>query len=229
MTLPAPSAAVGGTPRWAAAMAVLALLGIAAYAGLSHVLMVHAAREPWAVAVLFGPLIAAVAGTAWRARQGWVLAACAAAVGVLVFTVLRGGVDDMNRLYVLQHGGIHLALAWAFGHTLLPGHTPLITALARTVHLNFTEDMQRYTRRLTAAWAAYFVGMVGLSVVLYALAPWPWWSFFCNVLTPLFAALAFVGEHLLRYRRHPEFERVSMRTAVAAYRQRAAQPPHQPS
>jgi uncharacterized membrane protein len=129
-------------------------------------------------------------------------------------------------MYVLQHAGIHLALAWAFGSTLRAGATPLITALARTVHEVFTPAMQAYTRWLTGLWAVYFVGMVVVSVLIYTLAPWPWWSLFCNVLTPLLAVAVFVVEHVLRYRRHPDFERVSMRAAMNAWRAHDAHDAH---
>ena len=208
-------------------MALLALAAFAGYAALSNWLMVNAASEPWAVAVLFGPLLLAVAGAAWQRKQTLVLAACALGVAVLVAVVLRGGVADANRLYVLQHGGIHLALAWAFGSTLRAGSTPLISALAATVHENFTPAMQAYTRWLTGLWTAYFIGMVLVSVLIYALAPWPWWSLYCNVLTPLLAVGLFVVEHGLRYRRHPDFERVSLRAALGAYRRHSA-PPESP-
>jgi uncharacterized membrane protein len=199
-------------------MALLALAAFAGYAWLSNWLMVNAAQEAWAVAVLFGPLLLAVAGTAWQGRQMAVLAACGAGVAVLVWVVLRGGVADANRVYVLQHGGIHLALAWAFGSTLRAGSTPLISALAASVHQRFTPAMQAYTRWLTGLWTVYFVAMVGMSALIYALAPWPWWSLYCNVLTPLAAVAFFLVEHVLRYRRHPDFERVSIRLAVQAYR-----------
>jgi uncharacterized membrane protein len=203
-------------------MALLALSAFAGYAALSNWLMVHAAHEAWAVAVLFGPLLLAVAGAAWQRRQMGVLAACSAGVTVLVWVVMRGGVADAKRLYVLQHGGIHLALAWAFGSTLRTGNTPLISALAAQVHLHFTPAMQAYTRWLTGVWTLYFVGMVVVSALIYTLAPWPWWSLFGNVLTPLAALGLFVVEHGLRYRRHPDFERVSIRVAIDAYRGRAA-------
>lgn len=206
-----------------ATMAALAAIGTLAVFGVyalgSHWLMTHAAQEPWAVAVLFGPLVLAVAVAAWKRRQHLVLAACAGVVLVLVWVVVRGGVADANRMYVLQHAGIHLALAWSFGITLRRGATPLITAMARTVHEVFTPEMQAYTRWLTQAWVAYFVGMVGLSALIYVLAPWAWWSIFCNVLSPLFAVAFFVIEHVVRYQRHPDFERVSLRRALTAWRQ----------
>ncbi len=208
----------------AAAVALLTLAVFAGYALLSHWLMVNAAREPWAVAVLFGPLVLAVAVAAWQRRQRWVLAACGLGVALLAWVVAHGGVDDANRMYVLQHGGIHLALAWAFGSTLRAGSTPLITALARSIHTRFTPEMQAYTRWVTGMWTVYFIGMVALSVLVYLLAPWPWWSVFGNLLSPLAAAAVFLVEFGMRYRRHPDFERVSIRAAINAYRRHNAQP-----
>ena len=210
----------GRVVAWRVAAGAAALTG---YALLSHWLMVNAAGRPWAVAVLFGPLVVALAAAGWQRGQRWLLASCAAAVAVLAAVVWLGGVDDVNRMYVLQHAGIHLALAYGFGSTLRAGSVPLISGLAEALHLSlhhrFTPAMRDYTRRLTALWTGYFVAMVVLSMVIYWMAPWSWWSLFCNLLTPLSAALLFIGEHLLRYRRHPEFERVTLSSALAAYRQ----------
>ena len=202
-------------PAWQLAAAGL---GLTAYALLSHVLMVHFAQAPWALAALFGPLLLAVAGGGWLRRQWLLLAACAALVAWLAALVWHGGVTDINRMYVLQHAGIHLALAYSFAVTLKTGSTPLITALAARLHRHVSPALHAYTRRLTAVWVAYFLGMVGLSALIYLLAPWPWWSLFCNVLTPLFAGALMVGEHVMRYVRHPDFERVSLRAAFGAYR-----------
>lgn len=211
----APSKAL---PARAAATLAASAAAIVGYALLSHWLMVNAASQPWAVAVLFGPLVLAVAAAGWQRRQAGVMAACAAGVVLLAAVVARGGVRDVQLMYVLQHAGIHLALAASFGLTLRGAAQPLITVLAGTLQQRLTPELQAYTRRLTAVWTGYFIGMVVLSFAIYALAPWPWWSLFCNLLTPLAAVGLFVGEHALRYRWHPEFERVSLRAAVAAYR-----------
>ncbi|MDE2277182.1 MAG: hypothetical protein KGK09_12890 [Burkholderiales bacterium] len=204
------------------ALAALVAAG-AGYALLGHWLMVNAPDRPWTVALLFGPLLLALAGAGWQRRQPWVLVACAAGVLLLGGVVARGGVADIDRLYVLQHAGIHVALGLSFGLTLRAGSTPLITALAQSLHEQFTPEMRAYTRWLTGLWAAYFGAMVAVSLLLYALAPWSWWSFFGNVLTPLAAAALFAGEHIVRYRRHPEFERVSLRAVVAAWRRSGEQ------
>ena len=60
--------------------------------------------------------------------------------------------------------------------------------------------------------------MVALSLGLFAAAPWWWWSAFANLVTPVAAVALFVGEYLLRYRLHPEFERVTLGQALKAYR-----------
>ena len=203
---------------WRIAAAAAALV---AYALASHWLMVHAANAPWAVAALFGPLLLAIGGVGWARRQWPTLAACAVLVLVLAVIVARGGVQDMQRMYVLQHGAIHLALGWSFAITLRPGSTPLISALARGLHTrlgqDFTPALAHYTRRLTALWVAYFVGMVAVSALIFWLAPWPVWSVFGNLVTPLAAGALFVGEYLLRYRWHPEFARITLRAAFEAY------------
>jgi uncharacterized membrane protein len=223
---PEPTPAAGRfaeTPLMAAGWRMAAVIAaLAGYGLLSHLLMVHAAHAPWAVAVLFGPLVLAVATTGWQRRQPLLLAVCAAGVGVLVWIVTRGGVADINRMYLLQHAGFHAVLAWAFAVTLRPGATPFITTLARGVHgklrLAFTPEVEAYTRKVTVLWAAYFAGMVVVSVLLYLLAPWSWWSAFANLLTPLSAGLLMVGEHVMRYRWHPDFDRVTLSAAINAYR-----------
>jgi uncharacterized membrane protein len=196
---------------------------IAVYALLSHWLMVHAANAALTVALLFGPLLLAVAATGWRQRQWATLAGCALLGAVLGWVVLRGEFIDAQRLYVLQHGAIHLALAWGFALTLRPGHTALISLLAQGVHHKlgqaFTPELAAYTRRLTVGWVGYFVGMVLLSVLLYLATPWTVWSLFCTVLTPLAAVVFFLGEHVWRRVVHPEFPRVPPRAAFDAYRQ----------
>ncbi len=202
------------------------LLGVATlmlvYGVLSHWLMLHAADRPWAVAALFGPLIVAMAFWAWRRRHGWTLAGCAALVALLVGVVSQGGVDSVARLALAQHLGIHLFLGWSFALTLRRGSTALISVLAAHVHKHWSPELAAYTRRLTAVWMAYFFVMALLSVLLYAWAPWSWWSLFANLLTPVAAAALFLGEYLLRYRWHPEFERATLVDALRAYQQMSA-------
>ena len=199
--------------RW-----VAAAFAVAAYALLSHALMIVAGDKPWAVAALLAPLVLALATFAWQRRHAPTLLLCAAALAGLAWIGASGHAQSINRLYLLQHAGIHFALGCAFAYTLRQGATPLITALAARVHGTMTPAKAAYTRRVTALWAAYFGAMVALSLVLYAWAPWWAWSLFANLVTPLAAIGLFAGEHWLRYRLHPEFERSSMLRAWRAWR-----------
>ena len=195
----------------------LGLLAVGGYALLSHLLMVHAADQPWAVLAIFAPLLAGVLGVALRRRDGLTIAATLGVFAVLGWVVFLGGAGDANRLYVTQHAGIHLALCGMFAATLRPGGLPLISRLAQQVHGFLTPAMAAYTRGLTGLWALYFLAMALLSVWIYAACAWATWSLFANIATPLSAAVFFVGEYLLRYVLHPEFERVSLADAMRAY------------
>jgi uncharacterized membrane protein len=63
--------------------------------------------------------------------------------------------------------------------------------------------------------------MVTASLALFFAGDFAHWSLLANVLTPLFTAAFFVGEYLVRYRLHPEFERVSLQHALRAWRNTA--------
>ena len=201
-------------PHWRIVAAAAALV---AYALMSYALMAWWPDRVWSVAALFGPLLVSMFIGGLARRHGPTLLGAVALTALLVAVVLRGGAD-VNRLYVLQHAAIHAMLASSFAITLRPGSTALITMMAGRIHSQFTPAMQVYTRQLTALWVAYFVAMIVLSLTLYLLAPWVWWSFFCGVLTPLAAVLFFVGEHFWRYHRHPEFERVTLGRVLQAWR-----------
>lgn len=202
-------------PGWRFFAAGLALAG---YAVLSHALMVIAGDRPWAAAALLGPLVLAVTTLALKQRHWPTLLACTAALAWLAYVAASGESQSIARLYLLQHAGIHAALGCTFAYTLRPGATPLISALAARVHQRYTPEVAAYTRRVTLVWALYFGVMVALSLALYAWAPWWWWSLFANLVTPAAAIALFVGEHWLRYRLHPEFERASLAQALRAYR-----------
>ena len=201
-------------PNWRVVAAVAALV---AYTLMSYALMAWWPDRVWSVAALFGPMLLPMFIGGIARRHVPTLLGATALTALLAAVALRGG-TDVNRLYVLQHAAVHAMLGWIFGITLRPGNTALITMMAERIHTHFTPAMRLYTRQLTAVWTAYFIAMIVLSLMLYLLAPWAWWSFFCVVLTPLSAAVFFVGEHFWRYHRHPDFERVTLGRVLQAWR-----------
>lgn len=208
---------MAGTPptraRWLAG-AVAAI----AYAAASYTLMTRAQDSAWSLVVVLGPLVVLGTSAAWGNGQR-ALAACGLLAAVLLAAFAASGRGLPARwLYLAQHAGVHLALAAWFGSTLRQGADPLVSALARRVHGSLTPAMARYTRQVTLAWTLYFLAMATASLALFAAGDFKHWSLLADVLTPVLTAAFFVGEYLVRYRLHPEFERVSLQQAIVAWR-----------
>ena len=201
------------------------LLASIAYVFGTHWLMTRAGGSPWNVVGVLTPMLLAIAVGAWRGGQRLLGAIAALVVAGLCVQAAMGVAVSAAMLYLAQHAGIHLFLAVAFGSTLRAGHTPLITTLAARVHRELTPAMVVYTRNITLAWVLYFVAMAGISLLLFAFAPFDTWALFANLLTPCSLVLMFGGEHLLRYRLHPEFERTSIADAIRSYRHTGKTPP----
>ena len=202
---------------------VIALAAAAvAYVLMTHWLMTGAPASPWNAVIVVGPMLGAASVVAWQRRHRLLAALAALAAAGLVVQAWRGHDLPAGSLYVCQHVAIHLLLALVFGLTLQAGREPLVTALARRVHGTMTPAMAAYSRKVTGAWTGYFVAMATLSIVLYVVAPFDVWAAFANLVTPLAILLMFVGEYLLRYRLHPEFERATLAQAVRAYADRGS-------
>lgn len=196
---------------------LLGAAACAAYAALSHELMTRAPGSPVAMAAVLGPVAGLALLGLWRGGRR-LLATLLGLIALVAATQAAGGGSVPARwLYLVQHAGVHFCLGLWFGSTLLPGRQPLISHLAERVHRGLQPAMAGYTRSVTMAWSLYFFTMTAVSLALFAGAPFDAWSLFANVLTPLSVVAMFCGEHLLRYRLHPEFERVGLIDAVRAY------------
>jgi uncharacterized membrane protein len=204
-----------------AAAPVLAVAVAAAWLGTSYLLMAHAPTFAWNGVVIVGPMLASLVVVG--ARKRWPLLAAPAALALLglVWLAARGGGLSLEALYVAQHVTVHVALAGVFALSLGAGQESIITALARRVHGgHLTPAMAAYSRRVTIVWAAYFAAMAALSVGLFATLPFSAWAVFANLLTPAAIATLFIGEYVVRYRLHPEFERASLGDAMRAWKRR---------
>ncbi len=206
------------------ARSVLVALAGAAYVAASHWLMTSAPASSWNAVIVIGPMLALLALYAARRRMRSVAVLSLLGLAGLVLQAWRGGGLAPATLYVAQHVAIHLALAIVFALTLRSGHEALITALARRVHQRLSPDMAAYSRKVTVVWAAYFVLMAGVSIALFMFAPFATWAVFANLVTPVAVVVLFVGEYLLRYRLHPEFERATLAEAMNAYSRRHVAP-----
>lgn len=197
----------------------LALLALAllAYTVASNLAMARAPEAPATVALVLGPLVLGLLAFAWQSRPGRLALGLALAAGVWAWRAGHFDALQVSWLYLIQHVGIQAMLGLSFAATLRPGHTALISQLARRVHEQFTPAMADYTRRLTLAWALLFALLGGVSLLLFRLGSYSTWAFWAGAVTPAAYAVFFVGEHVLRYVRHPEFERVSLARALRSW------------
>ena len=202
------------------ARAFAVVLAGLAYVAISYRLMSSHPGSGWHAIVVVAPMLLLAAALAWQRRQRAIAAIAVAATALLLYQARDGGGLSAEAIYVVEHVAIHALLAVVFGLTLIGGRESLITALAQRVHSGLTPAMEIYSRKVTVAWTLYFVAMAALSLVLYALAPFSTWAAFAGLASPLALLALFVGEHVLRYRLHPEFERATLAQAVRAYASR---------
>ena len=200
---------------------LLPCLALAGYDGLAHYVSTIPDAAHWAVIVTLLPAGALAAGFAARrfGRLGGVLGALAVAAGVaLVWPLLQANLaGHMSRLYLLQYLATNLALGGFFGLTLTGGRTPACTTFATVLQPHPSPTVLRYTRRLTLAWALFFVLSAALSALLYAFASPEAWSLFSNVAYLPSLALMFLVEGLVRRRVIPADERHGILDSIRAY------------
>jgi uncharacterized membrane protein len=118
---------------------------------------------------------------------------------------------------------VNLFGAWIFAHTLAPGQTPLIERLARLLHEEdgINDEIARYARKVTLAWALFLSSLAVLNLTLALLAqpngvllmmgvhpvvtvPVEVWSLFANFIDYVLAALFFIAEYAYRQRKFPQ-------------------------
>jgi uncharacterized membrane protein len=112
-----------------------------------------------------------------------------------LWQVLR---HHFSLLSLLQESTVYGALGLTFALSLRRNKTPLCTRFADQVHGPLTPDEVAYTRRVTAAWAIFFITVDILSLLLYLRAPLRLWSIFINFCVLPLVATMFIAEFLVR-------------------------------
>lgn len=197
--------------------------GVLAYAAASSWLMTTHPRSPLALIVALGPMVVAILAGTWREVSPRAALGVAIFGAIVVAWVLPGATWSPQPLYLAEHAGFHAALGLFFALTLRSGRTPLVTRLAGRLH-HLTAAAIVYTRRCTISWVVYFAAMSLASLAIYRWAPFSAWTLFANFMTPAGVLLMLVAEYSLRYRLHPEFERVTFASAWQAWKADGAEP-----
>jgi uncharacterized membrane protein len=129
----------------------------------------------------------------------WLLPPAAAA---LALAAPAGGVRLLDLPPIL----IPLALAWVFGRTLAKGRTPLVSRFAELEQGGvLTEELARYTRRLTWVWTAFLLALAAISAWLAASGDRVAWSWFTNFAGYALLGALFLGEFAYRRVRYRNY------------------------
>jgi len=190
---------------------------LVAYAGLSHYSNSVAETHTLGVGLALGPVITVGLVLLGRCTHLWVALIVAAAAATLLRYFLPVLEKNFSMLYLLQEGGFYGLMALSFGQSLLGRRQALCTLLADKVHGPLTPQEVLYTRRVTAAWALFFVLITAATLSLFAFAPLRIWSLFANFCVLPLIGLMFVGEYAIRRRALPQVPRRGILAAVRVY------------
>lgn len=201
-------------------IAAIAFAG-AAYLAFSHLLTIDEHPSLLMLALGVTPLTVIALLAAWHARMRWLALALLALLALAVLVYLDDLRNHVNWLYFMQHAGTMTLLAITFGSTLgLGDANALCSRVTRLMLPVETADpaYMRYTWKVTLVWTAYFIASALVSVALFFLGPLAVWSYFANLLTPIFVGLMFVVEYLVRVRVLPDRQHFSIKQTIQAYR-----------
>ena len=198
---------------------------LAAYLAAVYYAATHAQQSPWAVVVGHGPLLLALLVLV---RKAFGLAAAAMAtvlIGWLLYLFHGELQAHVAMTYYLQYLGLMICGALIFGLSLLPPRVALCTRFAHYAHEVMTPELERYTHRVTVAWALFFV-IMGLisSALFFSSLPRSVWSAFNTLFTLPLVGLMFAAEYAVRRRVLPHEAGQGITGAYRAYQAYRADP-----
>ena len=194
-----------------------ACAAIAAYAVLSHYCNSVAGAREMGAGLALAPMIVIAAVLAWRSTPPPVAALLIAGVAGLLYALWPALIQHYSLLSLVQESSIYGLLGFTFGRSLMGRRVALCTQLADKMHGPLTAQELRYTRRVTAAWAAFFFTVASASIMLYAWTPLRIWSIYVNFcVLPLVGAM-FIAEHLVRRRFLPQVKRAGVLATLRVY------------
>lgn len=193
------------------------MLFVAAYAALSHYSNSMAKTHDVGVGLAVGPVLTLSLLLLWRWTHAVVAILAAAAVAALLAHYWPLLDRNFSWVYLIQEGGFYSLMAASFGQSLWGDRVALCTQLADKIHGPLTPQEVRYTRRVTAAWALFFIVIVVITLGLFLFAPLRIWSLFANFCVLPLIGLMFVAEYAVRKHALPQVRRRGILAAVRVY------------
>lgn len=193
------------------------VLLLAGYAGLVHYSNSMPDARRLGAFLASAPLVALGLGLAWRSSYRFTAVAlvlCLSALALSRWQVLQ---KRYSLLYLLEDLTLYGVLSITFARSLAKNRVPLCTYWASLVHGTLPPIVERYTRTVTAVWAAFFVLIGAASVVLYVWTSLQVWSTFANFVTLPLIALMFLSEYVVRRRILPPSHRTGLMRSVRVF------------
>ncbi len=180
----------------------LAAVGVllVVYSVLSHYSNSNPRAQDLGAALALAPTLGIAIGLTWRLKGMLAAAIVAGAAALLLHHYWPLLTRNFTILYLIQQGGFYAIVALSFALSLRKNRVPLCTQLADKIHGPLTALEQRYTRRVTAAWAIFLSAQVAATLLLFAFAPLRIWSLFVNFCSLPLLLLMFAGEMAVRQR-----------------------------
>lgn len=136
----------------------------------------------------------------------------------LTWTFLK---QHYDWIYWLVHESLQFVLFFTFARTLRKNRQPLCSQFAQVVHGHLSPALISYTRKVTIAWALFFVTVSVISSWLFFFYPISVWSIFSNFVYLPLVAMMFIVEYLVRLWVLPKNDRASIMDAIHAYMDKA--------
>ena len=124
-------------------------------------------------------------------------------------------------IFWLIHESLQFVLFFTFARTLTSKQEPLCTQFAKMVHGSLTPELISYTRKVTIAWALFFVIVSLVSSWLFFFYPVKVWSIFSNFVYLPLVAMMFIVEYFVRLWVLPKDDRTNIMDAIHAYMDKA--------
>jgi len=128
---------------------------------------------------------------------------------------------ELSLINLVQDSSVYCLLGITFGRSLLPAGWHCAPSWPIGARSPIVDEV-RYTRRVTAAWTAFFFLITTVSILLYVWAPLRIWSVFINFCVLPLGGAMFIAEYQIRRRILPGSAPVCwrrLRVYLAASRQ----------
>lgn len=193
------------------------LLFFTAYSVLSHYSNLNPQAHDLRTLLALAPMLALGLVLLWRWNGALVALLAAAATAYLLRAFWPLFAQNFSIVYLVQQVGFYSIMAFTFGRSLRQDRVPLCTHIADRVHGPLSALELRYTRKVTLAWAIFFLLNLAATFILFKFAPLRVWSVFVNFCSVPLILLMFAAEYAIRRRVLPQVESSGLIATLRVY------------